>query len=60
VQVIAFTTPARPAWRWRIVDYAGQTVEESSQIFPTLATAIAEGGRRLESLNAIRPRLHAG
>lgn len=29
MQVIAFATPARADWRWRIVDYAGGTVEES-------------------------------
>ena len=59
MQVAAFTTPAWPDWRWRIVDYAGQIVEESSQSFPSIAVAVAFGKRRLEELDirdvAVRP-----
>jgi hypothetical protein len=40
MQVVAFSTPASPTWRWRIVDYAGQTVEESRETF----TSIPRGG----------------
>jgi hypothetical protein len=29
VQVLAFCTPQRPDWRWRIVDYEGGTVEDA-------------------------------
>ncbi|MGH7391097.1 MAG: hypothetical protein ACREM3_16810 [Candidatus Rokuibacteriota bacterium] len=57
MQVIAFTTPARPNWRWRIIDYGGDMIEESSQVFSTIAVAIAEGTRRLDAINAIRPSL---
>ena len=41
MQVMAHWTPARPDWRWRIVNYAGELVEESHGTFPTIATAIA-------------------
>jgi hypothetical protein len=51
MQVTAFSTPASPDWRWRIVDYAGQIVEESSQSYPSIAVAVGFGKRRLEELN---------
>jgi hypothetical protein len=47
VNVLAVSTPHQPGWRWRIVDYAGGTVEESSQDFSTIAQAVAEGTERL-------------
>jgi len=53
VQVVAFMTPARPEWRWRIVNYAGEMVEESSRVFPTIATAVAAGSQRLDEMNAV-------
>ena len=58
MQVTAFATPARPSWRWRIVDDGGETVEESSQMFSTIAGAVAEGARRMDAINSIRPPLH--
>lgn len=51
MQVIAFTTPARPDWRWRIINYAGDMVEESSQAFPSIATAVREGTVRMNEIN---------
>lgn len=53
MQVIAFATPAHPDWRWRIVDYAGEMVEESSRAFPTIAAAMAAGAQRLEAMHAV-------
>jgi hypothetical protein len=50
MQVMAFNTPSRPEWRWRIVDYSGQMVEESSQTFPTIANAVTDGTRRVNEL----------
>jgi hypothetical protein len=47
MNVVAFSSPHRPDWRWRIVDYAGATVEESSMGFATIALAVAEGALRL-------------
>lgn len=50
MNVIAFSTPSLPDWRWRIVNYAGEMVEESARVFPSIATAVAEGLRRLREL----------
>jgi hypothetical protein len=53
MQVTAFLTPADPHWRWRIVNYAGETLEESRETFPTIATAVAQGTKRLLELNIV-------
>ncbi|MEK7387121.1 MAG: hypothetical protein AABZ83_11820 [candidate division NC10 bacterium] len=53
MQVTAFSTPARPEWRWRIVNYAGEMVEESRETFPTIAAAVARGTRRLIEMNVV-------
>lgn len=55
MQVTAFSTPAVPEWRWRIVNYAGDTVEESRETFPTIAEAVASGTQRLTHLNLVDP-----
>src|SRR3989441_13267588 len=51
MQVVAFSTPMNPHWRWRIVNYAGEVVEESHEIFPTIASAVAQGTKRLVQMN---------
>ena len=48
VNVFAFSTSRASAWRWRIVDLKGETVEESSASFPTIAEAIAAGTEQLQ------------
>jgi hypothetical protein len=48
VNVVAFSTPPVSAWRWRIVDAAGETLEESSTSFATIAAAMAAGTERLQ------------
>ncbi len=48
MDVLAFSTPTQRDWRWRIVDYRGETVEESSTVFTTIAEAVAEGRERLQ------------
>ena len=53
MQVIAFSTPGSPAWRWRIVNYAGELVEESHETFATIAAAVAQGAKRLVELNVV-------
>jgi hypothetical protein len=53
MQVTAISTPRFPQWRWRISDYAGQTVEESQVGFPTIAAAVAAGSERLFSMSVI-------
>ena len=52
MQVIAFSTPSRPDWRWRIVNYAGEIVEESFETYPSIATAVENGNRRLREVGA--------
>ncbi len=47
MQVTAFSTAARPEWRWRICDYGGETIEESHDRFLTIAAAVAQGAERL-------------
>jgi hypothetical protein len=47
MNVVAVSTPSSPEWRWRIVDYAGQMVEESEDTFPSIASAVAEGIKRM-------------
>ena len=53
MQVTAISTPTYPEWRWRITNYAGETVEESHVGFPSIAAAVAAGAERLASLNVI-------
>jgi hypothetical protein len=50
MQVIAFSTPRAPDWRWRIVDYAGDMVEESYATFPSIETAVADGSKRMREV----------
>jgi hypothetical protein len=52
MQVIAVSTPGDPGWKWRIVNYAGEMVEESSGAFPSIASAVVEGTRRLHEVGA--------
>ena len=49
MNVVAFSTPSCPDWRWRIVDYAGLMIEESSSTFPSIASAVADGHVRLRA-----------
>ena len=53
MNVVAFSTPLRPTWRWRIVNYAGEIVEESETSFPSIGSAVAAGAKRLENMKAI-------
>jgi hypothetical protein len=53
MQVTAFSTPLEPDWRWRIVNYAGEVIEESRDTFPSIATAVAGGAKRLEQMNVV-------
>ncbi len=53
MQVVAISTPAQPEWRWRIVNYAGEVIEESSETFRTIATAVAKGTARLGALHLV-------
>jgi hypothetical protein len=53
MQVVAFSTPQNPLWRWRIVNYAGELIEESRETFPTIAGALDQGGKRLRRMNVV-------
>ena len=54
MQVTAFSTPKKPDWRWRIVNYAGETIQESRETFPTIAAAVARGTQYMSRLRADR------
>jgi hypothetical protein len=53
MQVTAFSTPTAPDWRWRIVNYAGEVIEESNERFPSISAAVAKGTARLVQLNVV-------
>jgi hypothetical protein len=53
MQVMAFSSPAHPGWRWRICDYGGEILEESRDRFLTIATAVAQGAERLAYRDAV-------
>jgi hypothetical protein len=53
MQVAAVTTPREHGWRWRIVNYAGDVVEESTDLFGTIAAAIVDGNAHLVTLNVV-------
>ena len=54
MQVGAFASSDNSDWRWRIVNYAGETVEESSRRFATIALAMVDGRKRLDELEVDR------
>ena len=51
MHVIAYSTPNRPDWTWRIINNAGEVVEESRTRYPTISAAVSEGTGRMKSLN---------
>jgi hypothetical protein len=53
MHVTAFNTPKEPAWRWRIVNYAGETIAESDERFPTIGAAVMQGAKKLTAMNLI-------
>ena len=48
MNVFAFSAPHTTEWRWRIVDERGETLEESSTRFPTMADALDAGAEQLQ------------
>lgn len=50
MQVGAFTSPGQSDWKWRIINYAGETVEESRRSFRTIALAVDDGRKRLKEM----------
>jgi hypothetical protein len=53
MQVTAFNTPKDPSWRWRIVNYAGETIAESSEGFPSIVAAVRHGTKQLTAMNVV-------
>jgi hypothetical protein len=53
MQVVAISTPRNPDWRWRIMNYGGEIIEESQTGFPSIAAAVAAGIERLMSRDAV-------
>jgi hypothetical protein len=47
------STPGQPDWRWRIVNNAGEIVEESRRGFPSIAAAIADGMKTLHAMSEV-------
>ena len=52
MQITAFNTPQDPAWRWRIVNYAGEVIAESNQGFASIHHALVRGKERLATMDA--------
>jgi hypothetical protein len=59
LQVVAVATPGRPDWRWRIVDYSGEMVEESRETFLSIRSAVVGGAKRLVEMNVSALRFHS-
>src|SRR2546428_13595297 len=53
MQVTAFSSPANPSWRRRIVNYAGETVAESPEGGPIMPAAVAQGPRSLKEIAVV-------
>ena len=53
MNVAAFNTPRDPAWRWRIVNYAGETIAESHDGFPSIGAALERGAQELAAMNVV-------
>jgi hypothetical protein len=49
MNVVAISTPSSVGWRWRIVDYSGQMVEESDGTFGSIESAITHGVERMRA-----------
>ena len=55
MDVVAISIPSEVGWRWRIVNYTGEVVEESRGTFATIAAALASGAGRLPAID-VAPR----
>ena len=53
MQVAAVNTAGSADWRWRIVNYAGDTITESRERFPSIGAAVAHGENKLAAMNVI-------
>jgi hypothetical protein len=53
MQVVAVSISNSQDWRWRIVNYAGETIEESRETFGSIARAVAAGKTRLVAMDVV-------
>ena len=53
MQVAAIAKAQGRGWHWRIVNYAGEVIEESTDEFGSIAAAVAQGSARLVTLNRV-------
>lgn len=53
MQVGTFATSSSGGWRWRIINSAGEIVQESHSAFPTIREATTEGKKRLAEMNVV-------
>ena len=53
MQVVAVAMSGSDVWRWRVVNFAGEVVEESHSTFPTISDAVAAGSQRLAQLDIV-------
>jgi hypothetical protein len=53
MQVAAVSIPGSPGWRWRVVNYAGDMIEESRETFPTISIAVAHGKKRHAEMDIV-------
>ena len=53
MQVAAVSIPGSPGWRWRVVNYAGEMIEESYEMFPTISIAVAHGKKRHAEMDVV-------
>jgi hypothetical protein len=53
MHVAAFNTPKDSAWRWRIINYAGETIAESRDRFPSIRAALAQGTQKLAAMKIV-------
>jgi hypothetical protein len=53
MQVAAVSIPGIPGWHWRVVNYAGDMIEESRETFPTISIAVAQGKKRHAEMDIV-------
>ena len=53
MQVAAVSIPGSPGWRWRVVNYAGELIEESHETYPTISIAVAHGKKRHAEMDIV-------
>jgi hypothetical protein len=53
MQVAAVSISGSPGWRWRVVNYAGELIEESRESFPTIHLAVTHGKKRHAEMDIV-------